>query len=51
VYEVFSVVTNPRIWKRGASAPDQAWAQLEAWMDLDRDFLLFRELDTRDPFA
>jgi uncharacterized protein len=31
VYEFFSVVTNPRIWKDGASTPDQAWLQLEAW--------------------
>ncbi len=31
VYEFFSVVTNPRIWKRHASTPDQAWAQLGAW--------------------
>lgn len=101
VYEFFSIVTNPRIWKQAASAPDQAWAQLEAWMDSpairllgetedfapilarfarrprvrgpvvhdariaalcvahgvealltrDRDFSLFGELDTRDPFA
>jgi hypothetical protein len=31
VYEFFSVVTNPRIWKDAASTPRQAWAQLEAW--------------------
>ena len=31
VYEFFSIVTNPRIWKAAASHPDQAWAQLEAW--------------------
>lgn len=31
VYEFFSVVTSPRIWKEGASSPDDAWAQLEAW--------------------
>jgi hypothetical protein len=31
VYEFFSVVTNPRIWKDEASTPDQAWAQLSAW--------------------
>lgn len=30
-YEFFSVVTNPRIWKRAASNPDEAWAQMEAW--------------------
>jgi uncharacterized protein len=32
VYEFFSVVTNPRIWKDEASTPDQAWAQLSAWL-------------------
>lgn len=31
VYEFFSVVTNPKIWKQAASSPDQAWAQLAAW--------------------
>jgi predicted nucleic acid-binding protein len=32
VYEFFSVVTNPRIWKESASSPRQAWAQIEAWL-------------------
>ncbi len=31
VYEFFSVVTNPRIWKEAASSADQAWEQLAAW--------------------
>jgi len=31
VYEFFSVVTNPKIWRQSASTPHQAWAQLEAW--------------------
>ena len=31
VYEFFSVVTNVRIWKSSASAPEQAWAQLSVW--------------------
>lgn len=31
VYEFFSAVTSPRIWKDAASSPDQAWRQLEAW--------------------
>lgn len=31
LYEFFSVVTNPRIWKTAASTPDQAWHQVEAW--------------------
>lgn len=30
--EFFSVVTNTRIWKDAASTPQQAWAQLEAWI-------------------
>jgi uncharacterized protein len=31
VYEFFSVVTSPRIWKESASTPREAWLQLEAW--------------------
>ena len=31
VYEFFSVVTHPRIWKDSASTPVQAWRQLQAW--------------------
>lgn len=31
LYEFFSVVTNPRIWKETATKPNQAWAQIEAW--------------------
>jgi uncharacterized protein len=31
IYEFFSVVTNPKIWKAKASTPAQAWAQLDAW--------------------
>jgi toxin-antitoxin system PIN domain toxin len=33
VYEFFSIVTNPRIWKSTASTPDEAWTQLQAWFD------------------
>lgn len=101
VYEFFSVVTNPRIWKDAASPPDAAWLQLEAWfgsprlrmlgetrdfprilaglarrarvrgpiihdarvaalcvahgveklLSRDRDFALFPELRTQDPFG
>jgi len=101
VYEFFSVVTNPRIWKGRASSPDQAWSQISAWVEAptvrllsetegfsavlerlvkrprvrgpvvhdariaalclthgieallsrDRDFSLFPELKTEDPFA
>jgi toxin-antitoxin system PIN domain toxin len=32
IYEFFSVVTNPRIWREAASSPSQAWAQIEAWL-------------------
>lgn len=32
VYEFFSVVTNPRIWKKAASTPDEAAGQLDAWL-------------------
>jgi hypothetical protein len=31
LYEFFSVVTSPRIWKQAASQPDQAWRQIRAW--------------------
>ena len=101
VYEFFGVVTNARIWKDAASTPDEAWAQIDAWLAApsvrllsepdgfgdvlarfvrrpcvrgpvvhdarvtalcvahgverlltrDRDFALFPELATRDPFA
>jgi uncharacterized protein len=33
VYEFFSVVTNPRIWKERATTPGAAWAQLSAWIE------------------
>jgi len=101
IYEFFSVVTNPRIWRDSASTPKQALSQIEAWcaspslvllaepegfltvlepllarprtrgpvahdarvaalclahgidalLTRDRDFSLFPELETRDPFA
>lgn len=31
IYEFFSVVTNPKIWKDRATSPKQAVAQIEAW--------------------
>lgn len=40
VYEFFSVVTNPRIWKASASTPAAAWAQLRAWTGSPRLVLL-----------
>ena len=101
VYEFYSVVTNPRIWKEATSSPMQAGNQIRGWlgsptlrllnetsgffdvlaplMDIsrvrgpiihdariaalcsahgvdvlltrDRDFQLFPDLKTRDPFA
>ena len=45
VYEFFSVVTNPRIWKDKASTPAQAWSQLEAWLRAPSLVLL---AETRD---
>ena len=30
-YEFLSVVTNPRIWRGGATSPEQSWRQLAAW--------------------
>jgi toxin-antitoxin system PIN domain toxin len=31
IYEFYSVVTNPRIWKDSASTQQQAWQQIDAW--------------------
>ena len=47
VYEFFSVVTNARVWKTAASTPDQAWAQLSAWLDAPT----LRLLGESDDFA
>ena len=57
VYEFFSVVTNPRIWKNTASAPDQAWRQIDAWtgspavslLGETEDFLAILERFARRP--
>jgi toxin-antitoxin system PIN domain toxin len=32
VYEFFSIVTNTRIWRKAATTPEDAWAQIEAWL-------------------
>ena len=32
IYEFFSVVTNPRIWKHAVTTPEQAWFQIQAWL-------------------
>lgn len=31
VFEFFSVVTNPKIWRDAASTQAEAWRQLQAW--------------------
>jgi toxin-antitoxin system PIN domain toxin len=51
VYEFFSVVTNPRIWKEAASTPQQAWLQLEAWFDAPGLQLLAETADFRELLA
>ena len=33
LYEFFSVVTNPRIWKGAATPPDRAGRQIDAWVN------------------
>ncbi len=57
VYEFFSVVTNPRIGKTTARAPDQAWRQIDAWtgspavslLGKTEDFLAILERFARRP--
>ena len=44
IYEFFSVVTNTRLWKAGASEPQAAWAQIDAWLGSPSLHLL-RETD------
>lgn len=45
LYEFFSVVTNPRIWKQSATRPEQAAAQMSAWLQSPSAALLS---ETRD---
>lgn len=40
LYEFFSVVTNPRIWRDAASSPEAAWAQIDAWTGSPSNALL-----------
>lgn len=57
VYEFFSVVTHPRIWKDAASTPDQAWHQIAVWtaaptvalLGETEDFLAVLEAFARRP--
>jgi hypothetical protein len=48
IYEFFSVVTHPRIWKEAASTPAQAWAQIVAWTDSPSLTLLAESEEFRD---
>ena len=32
LHEFYAVVTNQRIWKDAVSTPEQAWAQIDAWI-------------------
>ena len=45
VYEFFSVVTNPKIWKEQATKPEAACAQINAWRNSPSVVLLS---ETRD---
>lgn len=44
VFEFFSVVTNPRIWKDAASSPAAAWRQINAWR-ASPSLVLLHEID------
>jgi hypothetical protein len=45
LFEFFSVVTNPRIWKEAASSADQAWRQILAWTSSPSVLLLAESRD------
>jgi toxin-antitoxin system PIN domain toxin len=45
LYEFFSIVTNPRIWKDAASTPEQAWRQIAAWTSSPSLALLGETMD------
>jgi len=45
LYEFFSVVTNPRIWKETVSRPEEASEQIDAWLGSPSLVLL---AETRD---
>jgi toxin-antitoxin system PIN domain toxin len=51
VYEFFSVVTSARIWKAAATAPSEAWAQLEAWFESPSLKLLAETTDFQSVLA
>ena len=48
IYEFYSVVTNPRIWKSEATPPKMASAQITAWINAPSLQLL---AETRDFFT
>ncbi len=44
LYEFFSVVTNPKIWKEAATSPSRACQQIDAWIN-SPTLTLLRETD------
>jgi len=48
VYEFFSVVTNPKIWKKNATSPDKATEQIEAWTSSPSVTLLGETVDFKN---
>jgi hypothetical protein len=48
IYEFFSVVTNPRIWRGSASTPEQAEHQIDAWLGSPTLSLLCENEDFAD---
>lgn len=48
IYEFYSVVTNPRIWKTEATPPEGASAQITAWINAPSLQLLAETQDFSD---
>lgn len=51
LFEFFSVVTNPRIWKDTATRPDVATAQISAWINSPSLSLLSETSDYFDSLS
>jgi len=51
LYEFFSVVTHPRIWRDTASTQEQAWRQIAAWKASPSLLLLHETEDFCSIFA
>lgn len=51
LYEFFSVVTNPRIWKNDATTPAEAWDQIDAWTSSPTISLLNETTDFLDTLS